>query len=150
MGPYAKLARSIGDKTWFRPVATRILPPLDKQLARLGWRSTPWPTLLLVTVGRTSGCEHETPLYFVDDGGTLAVIATNYGRQEPDWSKNLRANPRTEVILRRATSRHTARLARPDEWQRIFAKFVHFYPGYITYREQAGRDIPIWILEGAR
>lgn len=144
---YAKLASWIGDKAWVRPIAARVLPPVDRLLARWGRQATPWPTAILTTVGRRSSKWHRTPLYFVLHDGSIAVIATNFGRADPDWSLNLAANPRCTVELRGSTSRHMARLAGHEEWEPIFRRFVGFYPPYAAYLERAGRDIPIWILE---
>lgn len=149
MGVYATLAASIGDRRWFRPIATGVLPVVDRLLGRVGWRSTPWPTLLLTTTGRTTGKDRRAPLYFVDHEGDMAVIATNYGRAEPQWSRNLDAMPKCEVTLRRRTTDFTARRARHQEWEPIFERFADFYPGYRTYIERADRDVPIWILRPA-
>jgi deazaflavin-dependent oxidoreductase (nitroreductase family) len=143
---YARFGRWVGDKGWFRPIATRVVPALDRALGRLGWRVTPWPTLLLTTFGRT-GTAHTTPLYFVDHGDALAVIASNYGRHEPDWSLNLRRHPYCEVLLRRHRQPRRARPADGDEWQSLFDRFAGFYPHYAAYRDRAGRPIPIWVLQ---
>ena len=143
---YARIARSIGDKPWFRPVARNLLPVADRALVKLGLRATPWPTLNLTTMGRSSGQARTTPLYFVEDGDHLVVVATNYGRQEPDWSRNLRHDPTCTVLLRRRSSPATARLAGREQSAELFARFVEFYPPYQQYRERADRDIPIWLL----
>lgn len=149
MGFYADVARAIGDKPWFRPVARKVLPVVDKVLVRMGWRATPWPTLLLTTLGRKTGTARNAPLYFVETNGGPAVLATNYGQQEPAWSHNLRANQNCQVTLRRATNEHRARLATTDEWSLLFERFAEFYPAYRTYLERAERDVPMWILEPA-
>lgn len=145
---YARLASWVGDKRWFRPVVRRVLPPVDKMLARAGWRATPWPTLILATRGRSSGRRHETPLYFVEHAGSEAVIGSNYGNDEPDWSLNLRSDPRCTIRMNRRQAKAQARLAHTDEWQPVFEKFAAFYPNYRNYLERADRAVPIWVLEG--
>jgi deazaflavin-dependent oxidoreductase (nitroreductase family) len=141
-----RLAAWIGDKPWFRPIATEVVPRVDRALAGLGWRATPWPTLLLTTT-RRSGHPHSTPLYFVDHGNTLAIIASNYGRAEPVWSHNLRRASDCVIKLHRRDEERTARLATDQEWESLFTAFAAFYPAYVAYRQRAGRHIPIWVLE---
>lgn len=147
MGVHHRLAVWVGDKPWFRPVARRLLPAADKLLLKwFGWRATPWPTLLLTTTGRHSRAPHETPLYFVDHGGDLAVIASNYGGAEPAWSRNLRHDAACAVSLKRRSTTSRAHPASPGEWEDLFERFAAFYPSYRDYRARAGREIPIWIL----
>lgn len=148
MGTYARFARWVGDKPWFRPVARNVLPVVDRVLGRVGLRATPWPTMILTTTGRRSGEARETPLYFVDHLGRPAVIGTNYGKTvEPNWSLNLRHDSTCVIKTGRRTEHRRARLATSDEWEPIFARFAAFYPAYRDYRERAGRDIPIWVFE---
>ncbi len=120
---------------------------VDRALVPLGLRAAPWPTLLLTTTGRVSGKDRKTPLFFIDADDGPAVAATNYGRHEPDWSRNLRANPACRTTSRRQTRRAVARAANPAEFESLFARFVEFYPSYEDYRARAGREVPIWILE---
>lgn len=147
---YAAVARTIGDQAWFRPVSRKLVPLADKVLVPMGLRSTPWRTLLLTTVGRKSGVERQAPLFFVRAGTGVAVVGTNYGGQEPNWSKNLAVNPICTITLDKHTTRRHARLASDEEQQPIFSRFAEFYPAYDDYKERAGRDIPIWILESVR
>ncbi|MCP4249152.1 MAG: nitroreductase family deazaflavin-dependent oxidoreductase [bacterium] len=146
MAIYPAVVRWIGDKPWFRPVATHVLPRVDTVLLRSrGWRSTPFPTLLLTTVGHRSGRPHHAPLYYLDDEG-FVVIASNYGRNEPDWSRNLREKPTCQVKVGRsvapALATQVADTARPHYLER----FAAFYPPYRDYVARAGREIPIWML----
>jgi len=143
---YARFARWVGDKPWFRPLARRALPPVDKQLVKVGLHATPWPTLNLTTIGCATGKPRTVPLYFVEHGDDLAVIASNYGRAEPQWSRNLRRDRACKVLLRRNTTSAIARLATPEEWHDLFDRFTDFYPPYQQYLERAHRLIPIWVL----
>lgn len=144
---YARFANVVGDQAWFRPVSQRFIPFVDKLLIPLGLRSTPWPTLLLTTTGRKSGEAREAPLFFVESADGLAVLGTNYGRPEPNWSLNLRAEPDCSYQLDRRTVTCRARVATETEFDDLFPRFVEFYDSYTDYRARAGRDIPIWILE---
>lgn len=144
---YRSLTCWIGDRPWFRPIATKVLPRLDARLLRIrGWQATPFPTLLLTTTGVRSGDPHESPLWYLEEDGYV-VIASNYGRGEPDWSRNLRVDSQCSVRVGRITGSARARVVDDDEWDRHFEDFAAFYPSYRDYVERAGRQIPIWKLQ---
>ncbi len=146
---YRALTRWIGSQRWLLPAAT-LVGPVDRFLLRkFGRRITPFPTLLLTTVGRTSGQTFGAPLWYLQDGSDLTVIASNFGRGEPDWSRNLRVNSTCTVKIRRHTTAHRARLASDSEWEQYFARFADFYPTYRDYVARAGREVPIWVLASA-
>lgn len=146
MGVYQSVTRYVGDKPWMRPVARHVLPGVDRALLRVaGWKVTPFPTLLLTTTGHTTGHPHESPLWYLEDGG-LVVIASNYGRREPDWSRNLRADPFCTVRVGRTTRAARASLVGKKQWPGYFDRFAAFYPSYRDYAARADREIPIWRL----
>ncbi len=143
---YQSLAGWVGDKPWFRPVASRVLPRLDAALLRArGWRATPFATLLLTTTGRRSSEPHHSPLYYLEDGGYV-VIASNYGGAEPDWSRNLAPHPTCTVKVGRVTAAAQAQRVSEQEWPGYLDQFAAFYPAYRDYVARAGRDIPMWKL----
>lgn len=145
MSLYRSLARWMGDKPWFRWVARRVLPRVDKMLMARGWHSTPFPTLLLTTTGHQSGDPHQAPLYFLEDEGYV-VIASNYGHHEPDWSRNLSARPICTVKVGRSVVVAQAERVPADIWHRYLDRFAEFYPPYRDYVARAGREIPMWRL----
>ena len=54
--------------------------------------------VLLTTTGRRSGCRHTTPMMFHREGDRVLVMASNQGDpKEPEWYRNLVANPRVTV-----------------------------------------------------
>lgn len=146
MRAYQRLTRWVGDKPWFRPVARRVLPKVDSALLRSGgWRATPFPTLLLTTIGHRSSEAHHAPLYYLEDGG-FVVIASNYGHHEPDWSRNLAARPTCTVKLGRQATAAQAELVAAEDWPHLLDRFAAFYPSYRDYVARAGRQIPMWRL----
>ncbi len=149
MGLCGGLTRWIGDQTWLRPVAPLVSPVDRALLGKFGRRITPFPTPLLTTIGRNSGKAVATPLWYLEEGRELAVIASNFGRHEPDWSWNLRANPTCTVKIRRKTTPYRARPAEGEAWDRYLEGFAEFYPTYLDYIALAGREVPIWVLESA-
>src|SRR4051794_14826500 len=55
------------------------------------------PILLLTTKGRKSGEMRTTPLIFVSNGDSPAIIASKGGAPEhPDWYQNLAAEPHVQ------------------------------------------------------
>ncbi len=146
MGVYQAFARWAGDKTWFRPVATGLVPKLDAALLQSGGRYiSPFPTLLLTTVGHRSGRPHRAPLYYLQDDGYV-VIASNYGRREPDWSRNLAVDPFCTITVRRMSLAARALLVPDDLRPGYIERFAGFYPSYRDYVARAGREIPVWNL----
>ncbi|MEE9473091.1 MAG: nitroreductase/quinone reductase family protein, partial [Acidimicrobiia bacterium] len=133
----------IGKQTWLRPLAPLVSPVDRVLLSKFGRRMTPFPTLLLTTIGRNSGRTVDTPLWYLEEGRKLAMIAFNFGRHEPDWSRNLRANPTCTVKIRRRTTAYLTRPAEGEAWGRYLERLVEFYPTYRDYIAGAGREVPI-------
>jgi len=104
--------------------------------------------LLLTTSGRTSGRPHTVPLLYLADGETLVVIASWGGRDhDPDWYRNLVANPRAQVQVRGTRSHMRARTAEPDERTEWWPRVVEAYGGYQDYQGRTERVIPVVLLE---
>ena len=83
--------------------------------ARIGgkWRigagfRKPVPTLLLEHRGRKSGKVFVTPLLYMIDGADVVIVASMGGRAEnPQWYRNLVANPETYVEIGSTGARYT-------------------------------------------
>jgi deazaflavin-dependent oxidoreductase (nitroreductase family) len=105
-------------------------------------------TLFLVTIGRRTGDERRTGVNYLEDGRNLAVVASNAGApRDPAWWLNLQARPDAEVQLGPTRRPIRARLASDEERQRLWPRFVRATAMYDAYRETAGREIPVVILE---
>lgn len=104
--------------------------------------------LLLDHVGAKSGKHRYTPLVFARDGGDVILIASKGGYpKNPAWFHNLMANPDTTIqIGSKRTSVH-ARLATPEEYDRLWKLAVGVYKGYEDYRRRTERQIPLVVLE---
>ena len=155
MGWYRDLVTRLGRERWFAAVGARVAPAIDRFLypltnGRLLATGPPVaPTLLLTTVGRTSGKERVTPLLFVREGDRLVVVGSNWGQEHhPAWTSNVLADPMVSVQVGRGRLRAVARLASPDERAELWPKFDAIWPGYANYRERASnRDIRMFVLE---
>jgi deazaflavin-dependent oxidoreductase (nitroreductase family) len=154
MGRYANALRWLGAQEWFPRVYKPVFPAVDRFLYRVsGGRlvsagPTLFPTLLLTTTGHGSGKARTTPLFYVRDGESIIVAASNFGlRDHPAWSENLLRNPDAEVQIGTVARRFRARVADSKEVARAWPRLVAFWPAYDRYKERSGRDIRVFILE---
>lgn len=104
--------------------------------------------LLLTTKGRASGRKHTVPLLYLEDQGTLVVIASYGGRpRHPEWYRNLEAEPRVTVQTGRRRRAYRARTADPSERSVWWPRVVAAYRGYQQYQSRTDREIPIVLLD---
>jgi deazaflavin-dependent oxidoreductase (nitroreductase family) len=104
--------------------------------------------LLLDHVGARSGARRTSPLLYVEDGDDLLLIASKGGfPRNPAWYYNLLANPDTTVQVGSEVRPVHARIARPEERERLWALAVGSYRGYEDYRARTEREIPLVVLE---
>jgi F420H(2)-dependent quinone reductase len=142
---------SLADRSW--PVLRRLMGAhtLMYRLTggRIGQRIPGLPpTLLLDHVGAKSGTPRTTPLLYVEDPPNVVIVASKGGfPKHPAWYHNLRANPDTTIQIGPERRRVRARVASPDERERLWPMAVAAYSGYTDYQERADREIPVMILE---
>jgi deazaflavin-dependent oxidoreductase (nitroreductase family) len=106
------------------------------------------PILLLTTKGRRSGQMRTTPLIFVRDGESVAVVGSKGGAPEhAEWYLNLQAEPRVEVQVKADVFPARARTADGPERARIWAEAVKAWPQYEDYQRLTERKIPVVVLE---
>ena len=107
-------------------------------------------TLALRTVGRNTGRERETLLWYMTDGDRYVVVASNAGSdRHPAWWLNLEAHPEAEVRVADRWRPVTARRATPDEAATLWPRLERLSSTYRGYREASRREIPLVILEPA-
>jgi deazaflavin-dependent oxidoreductase (nitroreductase family) len=109
----------------------------------------PGRMLLLDHVGAKSGTRRTSPLLYVKDGADVIVVASKGGfPKHPAWYHNLVANPDTTVQIGSETRKVHARVAKPEERDRLWAMAVKAYHGYEGYQARSkGREIPLVVLE---
>jgi deazaflavin-dependent oxidoreductase (nitroreductase family) len=109
----------------------------------------PGKMLLLDHVGARSGRLRTSPLLYVRDGENLVIVASKGGYpKHPAWFHNLKANPRTFVQVGPERLPVEARVAEPEERDRLWALAVEGYRGYDDYQLRSkGRQIPLVVLE---
>ena len=142
---------SLVDRSW--PVLRRLMG-VHKHVYRLSngmighrFPGAP-PMLLLEHVGAKSGTKRTTPLVYVEDDPDVVLVASKGGHpRNPSWYHNLRANPDTVVQIGAERRRVHARVATPEERERLWPKAVATYSGYRGYQQRTERQIPLVILE---
>jgi F420H(2)-dependent quinone reductase len=108
----------------------------------------PGKMLLLDHVGAKSGTKRTSPLLYVKDGADVVVIASKGGfPKNPAWFHNLMANPDTSVQIGSERRPVHARVAAPEERERLWDLAVAAYRGYEDYRARTDREIPLVVLE---
>jgi len=111
-----------------------------------------WNIIQLTTVGAKTKQPRVMPLVGLFDGGKIAVIASNFGREHnPGWYYNLKAHPECDVSFKGKSAKYIAREAEGGEREKYFQMAVSQYVGYEKYRERAARrQIPVVVLEPKR
>jgi len=90
------------------------------------------------------------PLGYQAVGDDFAVFASKAGAPtNPDWYHNLLAHPSTTVEVGTETIAVRARVASPEERQRIWTAQKAGVPQFAEYEEKTTRQIPVVILERA-
>lgn len=102
---------------------------------------------LLTTTGRRSGQPRTTPLNIMVDGDRFLLVASYGGDdRDPQWFKNLQANPEATVQLGAKSFPVRATVASEEEKKGLWPKVVAAYKGYEGYQRNTSRDIPVVIL----
>jgi deazaflavin-dependent oxidoreductase (nitroreductase family) len=107
------------------------------------------PVVELHTVGRKSGRPRSTMLTApVIDGDRVVLVASKGGDdRDPDWYRNLLADPDIELTLAGRRRPMRARRASPEEKAELWPRVVAAYQGYGSYQGRTERDIPLVICE---
>jgi deazaflavin-dependent oxidoreductase (nitroreductase family) len=108
------------------------------------------PVLELTTTGRKSGQPRSVMLTSpVQEGDALVVVASRGGDDvHPAWFLNLQADPAVDVKLKDGRKRSMrARVATPEERERLWPKVTARYKSYADYQRRTDREIPLVLLE---
>ncbi|HLX20937.1 MAG TPA: nitroreductase family deazaflavin-dependent oxidoreductase [Gaiellaceae bacterium] len=104
-------------------------------------------TLLLTTTGRKSGKQYTTPLIYTFDGDDPVVVASQGGSPDnPDWYKNLVANPHVDVQIKGEKFHAHPHTAEGEERARLWKQMAEAWPDYDEYAKKTDREIPVVVL----
>jgi deazaflavin-dependent oxidoreductase (nitroreductase family) len=103
----------------------------------------------LHTIGRRSGQRRSTmltaPIY---EANKIVLVASKGGDdRQPDWYRNLVAQPDVDLTVAGRTRAMRARTASPSEKAELWPRIVAAYRGYAGYQRRTSRDIPVVICE---
>ena len=103
----------------------------------------------LRTIGRKSGQTRTTMLASpIHDDTRVVLVASKGGDdRDPQWYRNLSANPDVEVLIDGTTRKMRARTASPAEKAALWPDIVAAYKYYDSYQKRADSDIPVVICE---
>lgn len=125
---------------------------LKASFGRLGWKLGPMPALELTTTGRKTGQARSVMLTSpVQEGDTIVIVASRGGEDHhPAWFLNLEEEPRVKVALQGADpAPYKARVATPEERERLWPQVTETYKGYAGYQRKTEREIPLVLLDPA-
>ena len=105
--------------------------------------------ILLHHRGAATGAERVAPLVYQDAGPDRWVIFASYGGapKDPQWFRNLVADPETTVEVGTETIPVRARVAEGAERDELWSKQKAAVPQFAEYEERTDRAIPVVILE---
>lgn len=106
------------------------------------------PMILVNHRGARTGTDYTAPLVYTRDGDNYIVIASKGGAPEdPQWFRNLLANPDVTVEVGTETIPVRARVAEGDERARLFRAQADLMPNFDDYAKATSREIPVVVLE---
>jgi deazaflavin-dependent oxidoreductase (nitroreductase family) len=106
------------------------------------------PLLLLHTTGAKSGQERINPMMYDTIGDGFAVFASKGGAPtNPDWFRNLVANPHVTAEIGTETLELTARVADDATRAPIWDAWKRKYTGFADYESKTSRQIPVVLLD---
>ncbi|WP_030167132.1 MULTISPECIES: nitroreductase/quinone reductase family protein [Actinomycetes] len=108
------------------------------------------PLLLLHHKGIKSGKQYVTPLVYLPKDEVSYIFASAAGADEdPQWYRNLLADPATEVEIGDDTVPVTVSEVTGADRDRIYAEQAGLMPGFADYEKKTSRTIPVLALSRA-
>ena len=153
-GTFGKAMQAAAAHAAFAPIASRIMPRLDRFVSKVSRghfipSQVLVPTLLLTTTGAKSGLTRTTPLATLPDGpGVWYVVGSNFGgTTHPGWSANLLKTPTASVTFRGKVVEVEAHGLDETERALVWPKLRAVWPTYDRYLEMAGgRELRVYRL----
>lgn len=106
------------------------------------------PLLLLTTTGAKTGLARTTPLMYATIEGHLLLIGSNMGAEvQPDWCRNLIANPQVTIEVGKETYAAVARVTTGAVRTRFWEALIVQSPFFIEHQSKTTREIPLIVIE---
>lgn len=122
---------------------------LNVSKGRLGNSFLGRPLLLLTTIGRKSGLPRTQPVFYLEDGQRILMVASNGGYSEdPLWLLNAKANPQVSIRIKGGHTRNMLlRIASDEEKAQLWPAMTEAFPYWQEVSDRCERNIPIAILD---
>jgi len=102
------------------------------------------PMLLLTTRGRKTGRPRTVALAYAAIDGAYVVVGGDHGApRDPQWVRNVAAEPEVEIELGRERLGARATRLDGDASRALWPRLVQQLPTVDLYRERASRSIPV-------
>ena len=106
------------------------------------------PICLLTTTGAKSGLPRTVPLLKMEDGDNVVLVASQGGLPtNPQWLRNVQADPNVTIQVRKNVRQMRARIATPDERETLWPRLVELYTDFASYQTWTEREIAVVICE---
>jgi deazaflavin-dependent oxidoreductase (nitroreductase family) len=106
------------------------------------------PVVILTSLGAKSKKVRKNPVMRMVEGEKYVVVASAGGApQHPSWYANLVAHPLVRVQDGKTIGVLRAREVHGDEKAHYWTVAESFWPHFPEYRQRAGREIPVLVLE---
>jgi len=106
------------------------------------------PMILVTHTGAKTGTRYTTPLVYTRSGDAHVIIASKAGApDDPQWYRNIVANPQVTVEVGTETFEARARVAEGDERDRLYRAQADLMPNFDEYASKTDRRIPVVVLE---
>lgn len=131
------------------PPAEQMRPMNDRMIANVRNGGSGMPgmsTLVLITVGKKTGQERETPVaYFAQPDGSYVVIASAAGAaKHPAWYFNLGAHPdQARIVVAGRELAVTAEELHGETRDALWQQITASSPGFAQYERSTDRTIPV-------
>jgi deazaflavin-dependent oxidoreductase (nitroreductase family) len=152
-GPAKRMLMRASNTTLGRSAGIRFAAKVDPFLLRIsGGRVATtafFPVVTLITRGRKTGEERQTPLVYFTRGDEVILIASSFGRDKnPAWYYNATAGPEVELLVKGKRLPYVVRETEGAEREQLLDLAEQLYPGYGNYRERTAgvREIPVLAL----
>jgi deazaflavin-dependent oxidoreductase (nitroreductase family) len=122
----------------------KVIEEFRANAGKVGGQFEGSPVLLLHTTGAKSRLERVNPMMYLEESDRVYVFASKAGADtDPDWYRNLVANPGVSVELGEESYDATAVVITGSERDRIYASQARLFPGFAQYEAKTTRVIPV-------
>jgi deazaflavin-dependent oxidoreductase (nitroreductase family) len=124
-----------------------VIEEFRANAGQVGGQLAGMPVLLLHTIGVKSGKPRINPVAYLPDGDRVVIFASYAGSPtNPDWYRNLVANPDVTVELGDEMFPATASVVTGSKRDELYAEQAAKLPQFAEYEQKTTRKIPVVAL----